>query len=64
MVVLNPTASVVRNVVINCSSSRPGDTVYTPFQMNMSIILGGVGTAGQLSLFSQPYEVQVCRMPI
>lgn len=64
VIVLNPTTSVVRNVAINCSSSRPGDTVYTPFQMNMSVVLGGDGMAGQLTLFSQPYEVQVSHVGV
>jgi hypothetical protein len=54
VIVLNPTAAVVRDVVLNCSSALPGDSVYTPFQMNASTVLSGDGTAGQLTLFSQP----------
>jgi hypothetical protein len=54
VIILNPTAAVVRGVVLNCSSALPGDTVYTPFQMNASTVLSGDGTAGQLTLFSQP----------
>ena len=60
VILLNNNATAVHNVSLVVDGVAPGSSVYTPFSMNRSYTVATSGGGG-LSLFAQPWQVQVFR---